>query len=63
MKTMDDVYDRLKAEYNLSALNVGFVNPDLSMDEVYEAVKESLDKLMNNDFEEVFYDDAKSNNE
>lgn len=50
---MDDVYDRLKAEYNLSALNVGFVNPDASMQEVYESVKETLDKLMAGDFEEV----------
>ena len=57
MKTMDDVYDRLKAEYNLSALNVGFVNPDVSMQEVYESVKETLDKLMAGYFEEVILED------
>lgn len=57
MKTMDDVYDRLKAEYSLSALNVGFVNPDASMQEVYESVKETLDKLMAGDFEEVILED------
>lgn len=57
MKTMDDVYDRLKAEYNLSAINIGFENPDASMQDVYESVKETLDKLMTGDFEEVILED------
>jgi len=57
MKTIDDVYERLKKEYNLSSINIGFIDPNADMEAVYTSTKATLDKLMAGDYEEVLEED------